>query len=243
MCVLLLASDVGNVTIGLSSAALLLSVYGVWEKRRDGRRQMKLRLSKIVEQVGSLDLEQAEAEQKGDRLPLGRRVQYNARREMLVREGVDLINSLPPSYVTDGAYRMLAVALNRVGDSATATGYYEKAVAAAPSNSVFRIFALRALATNLFRQGAVERGRGVYREALALIGSEATDDKLWLAGSTYTYWGASEALFDNDAALKLWDEGETWFGRIKNPVGRSDGIRSVAEARDTGFGPRAIVKE
>lgn len=77
-------------TLALSSLALGVALYGVWERRRDTRRQLQVRLSELIDEVNSLGLEQDKFEADGELGP-GLGASYNARRELLTRDATTLI--------------------------------------------------------------------------------------------------------------------------------------------------------
>jgi tetratricopeptide (TPR) repeat protein len=214
--------------VGISTLALAISFYGVWDKRRDTRRQLQIRLSEVVDELNAVALEQQKHEAEAGKPGRALGAAYNARRELLCREGVALADLLGDS-VTDSEYRFLAVALDQVGDKAGSEALWRKAVNLAASGSVFRLFVLRGYARYLFAQGAEDRGRMLYQQALELVSGDS-DDSLWLKGETYLAWANAER--DSGAAgpevKRLMDAAEREFAQLRFGPRRQAGKRLLA---------------
>jgi tetratricopeptide (TPR) repeat protein len=216
-------------TVAISTVALGLSVYGVWDKRRDTRRQLRVRLSEVVDELATITLEQEKATRGPQAHP--RLVSsFNAQREMLCREGIELTRLLKGD-VTDGAYRVLAIALERIGDPRGAEELWQRGIAVAAPDSIFKAFVLRGYASHLFRRGQVDRGRLLFDEALSMI----PDDDMGhlVKAETYLAWAELENGVGAAATEleRIYDVAETLASSVKYRPLRERGLWFVAAAK------------
>jgi hypothetical protein len=229
-------------TVAISTFALAVSFYSVWDKRRDMRRQWQIRLNEIVDELNAATLEQQKdaagvgglsTDRRGDKDGVGGL--YNDRREVLCREAVGLVTLLG-SHVTDSHCRVLAIALERVGDRPGADAFWHKAMEAVPSDSVFRIFVLRGHARHLFISGLVEAGRALYEEAVA-IGTKLACNHgghgAYHIGWIYLQWAVSER---NTGATeldvqRLIEAAQRQFEQVIYRAHREDALQALDNIR------------
>ncbi|MEA2274262.1 MAG: hypothetical protein QOI98_2970 [Solirubrobacteraceae bacterium] len=230
-------------TVAISTVALAVSFYSVWDKRRDMQRQWQNRLNEIVDELNTITLEQqklttayggSSPDRHGDRGGLGGL--YNDRRELLCREGVTLAELLG-SHITDSHYRILATALERVGDKPGAEAFWRKAVEAAPRDSIFRLFVLRGHARYLFINGLIDRGRAVYQEAVgtgAEVACSDSDHRSFHTGWSYLQWAVSERNIGapESEVQRLIDAAQHQFEQVIYRRHREDALEALDAIRD-----------
>ena len=91
--------QISNVIVTIiSGLAFTVSLYGVWEKRRDVHQQQLLRLSSVVDELNKLSYEQDRLKDEiitaGRAVPIGISIVSNSRREILCSEATSLIDKL-----------------------------------------------------------------------------------------------------------------------------------------------------
>jgi hypothetical protein len=213
-------------TVAISTVALAVSFYSVWDKRRDMQRQWRNRLNEIVDELNAITLEQqkhrtayggSSPDRRGDRGGLGGL--YNDRRELLCREGVTLADLLG-FHVTDSHCRILATALERVGDKPGAEAFWCKAVEAAPRDSIFRIFVLRGHAQYLFIN--------------AEVACSDSDHRSFHTGWSYLQWAESERNIGapESDVQRLIDAAQHQFEQVIYRRHREDALQALDAIRD-----------
>jgi hypothetical protein len=164
------------VTVTLSVLAFVVSLYGVWEKRRESRRQLAIRLSQLVDELNKLSYDQdkagSELRAAGKILPPQLATIANGRRTVLCEEAIEIARLLPGG-ARPSQTRTIAANLGRVGEQRKAIGLYEDVVRANP-NSLESVYALRGIGFLLMDIGDLQGGRQAYEQSLSLTASTAS---------------------------------------------------------------------
>lgn len=165
-------NDIPAATI-VSIIALLISFYGVWEKRRDIRRAEMLRLGALVEELNKLSFEQdrllEELQTNKRRVPMSFYAINNSRREVLCSEANELVARLR-ARATSTEVRVVASNWIRAGRQDLGEPLYRQVIARTPT-SIETIFALRGLGSSLVEAGSLDEGLDAYKQAIQLIDS------------------------------------------------------------------------
>ena len=181
-------------TLAISLAALVISVYGIGERRHAAHAAERLRFATIVDELNGLHLQHVQVARltEGDLTDV-----INGRRELLATQGLSMIKKLR-KHITSPEYRTLAHALSRAGYPAEADEIWRTAIAtAAREGHVQSLFAHRGYAYLLFTEGRLEDARTELRRAVDVIGS-ADDTAIIHQIKTLKFWADTEREEDPD---------------------------------------------
>lgn len=230
--------------ITISCLALLVALYGIWERRSVAHRQYVVRLSELIDEINQLNLDQDHAAET-ELDDAGRNAAFNQRREMLCREAMRFIEWLEPQpewfwrlvprqwlhpTVTDTQHRSLGHALAQVGDGPNALRHLEQAIGVAPPLSLSRMFALRGHAAFLCRSGAPDRGKASYDAALEIAQSLDGDDRHFAVGETHLYW-ARQLFHAGTQPWELLQSVDDEFARISHTGRRERAMHQLNRTR------------
>ncbi|MGX6607438.1 hypothetical protein ACWKSP_35735 [Micromonosporaceae bacterium Da 78-11] len=176
-------------TLTISLLALVISVYGVAERRQAARRAERLRFTTIVDDLNGLHLEHLQA--PGGLAPGDLTDGVNARRELLAVQALTLLGVVGKT-LTSPECRALAHALSRSGYPTEADEVWRKAVAIAPGEGTTpSVWAHRGYAYHLFAEGRLDEARAQMRAAVEVVdspGDTATVRRI----ETLKYWAVEE---------------------------------------------------
>jgi tetratricopeptide (TPR) repeat protein len=221
-------------TISLSVLAFIVSLYGVWEKRRETRRGLAVRLSQLVDELNELTYEHDkigyEYRAAGKAQSPGLNAIANGRREVLCNEALEIANLLPGG-AKPSQKRVIAANLGRFGQEQLAVALYREVLEASPA-SLEGMYSARGLAWTLMDMGRLDEGRRVFEEAVSLAQRYATHPD-WEAGDTYVRWAGREVEVGDlglaDARLKDAEEHAMKLshrGRREELLRRIRGVRA-----------------
>jgi tetratricopeptide (TPR) repeat protein len=223
------------VVITISVLAFLVSLYGVWEKRRDVHYQQLLRLSSLVDELNSLNYEQDQRRDdfkvSGRPIPVGFNIIFNSRRELLCNEAEAIARRLGIE-ATSSQLRVIAASWSRTGYPHSAESLYREVISRDP-NHVQAMFAWRGLGNLLMEQpGREGESRDAYRQAISLIPQVASFPE-WEKADTYLSWANSEALMgERSQAMARILDAEEIAPTIHQPPRRKELLRRISSAKE-----------
>ena len=179
--------------VAVSVAAFLVSLYGIFEKRRDTRRQLLVRLSAIIDELSRVnyehDREVADRASKGEPVPPSLGSIANGRREVLgfeaQRIGKELRDGPSPAQ-----WRMIATNWVRAIKPRLALDIFERLVND-QAQTIEGAYATRGLADALMQINELERGRNMYRMAIERFRCISSIPG-WDISETYLQWARQE---------------------------------------------------
>jgi hypothetical protein len=172
----------------ISIAALVVSVYGVAERRGAARRAERLRFAALIDDLNNLHLAHVQPTEhlRYDDVAYA----VNATAELLAMQAFGMMRGLRG--VMSPEFRTLGFALDRAGYPGEGEQTWRAAVVAARREGpTASLFAHRGLAYLLFGQGRLEEGRAEMEAALEAIGS-ADDIARVHQIKTLKYWANAE---------------------------------------------------
>nr|WP_296072847.1 hypothetical protein [uncultured Actinoplanes sp.] len=219
------------VTVTLSVLAFVVSLYGVWEKRRETRRQLAIRLSQLVDELNKLSYEHdklgSELRAAGKVPPPQLASIANGRRTVLCEEAIE-ISRLLPGGARPSQTRTIASNLARVGEHRRAIALYENVVSANP-DSLESVFALRGMGLLLMELGDLQRGRLACEKSLALTASTSSIPA-WEAADTCVRWAAGEAALGDQGNPRVpLKKAEQYAAKIELLPRRREMLRRIEE--------------
>lgn len=224
-----------SAAIAISLVALLVSIYGVRERKSDRYRQQRLRLSELVDELSRVTSEQAQlfAEKK-----LTEEVfrSLNRRRSVLCDEASGLLESVGLQ-ASSQQLLQLAHAKARLGDIDDTRVLFQAAVDVAPRGSSAHVQALREYAyAAFFVFGSPEEGREVFEETLEVSGKRHDDSALMDVVETYLLWARAEAEVCRDPAFdragRLLAQAVETIQAVRTVPRARAALRNVAEAQE-----------
>jgi tetratricopeptide (TPR) repeat protein len=218
----------------VSVLAFLVSIYGVWEKRRDQRHQQFTRLSTLVDELNKVAYEQDRTSEdfiaKKRDVPASLNLVSNNRREVLCFEATDLIRELGQD-VAPSQLRLVGHGWSRAGHPDLGEPLFRRVIDR-DKTDIETMFSWRALANQLMQLGREGEGREAYRQAIALV-DQVSSYPDFEKGDTYIRWANDEAsLGQLERARELLGEAEKFEPRIPHLPRRRELTRRVAAARD-----------
>jgi len=188
----------------ISVLAFLISLYGVWEKRRDQRKQEFLRLGLLVEELNKLGYEQDRLGEtlaaQGRQVPSNLEAPNHSRRVVLCSEANSLSGKLGKD-VSSTQLRVIADNWRRAGRNDLSESLYRNIISN-PDHGIDSMYAWRGLAHQLMLASREDEARDCYRQAIK-VADEA---------SPYPGWSVSEKC---DIYLR-WADLEASIGQSAN---------------------------
>jgi hypothetical protein len=177
--------------IAISMSALLVAMYGLWERNNVLRRAERVRLSEIITDVNGLGLEllklPSELQQAGPAIQT-----INTHAELLGQQAMALLGNFTGT-ITSTEYRTLAYWLSNAGYQSDADQVWRWAVEQAnKEGSTQSVFALRAYGTFLFQNGNPGQARIEYEQAVQR-NSNLDASYSWMQAETLLFWANNEA--------------------------------------------------
>lgn len=226
--------QISNVIVTIiSGLAFTVSLYGVWEKRRDVHQQQLLRLSSVVDELNKLSYEQDRLKDEiitaGRAVPIGISIVSNSRREILCSEATSLIDKLREE-VTPSQLRAVAASWGRAGYPNNAEPLLRQVIMR-PESDIDTFYGWRGLASLLIETGRENEGRDAYLQALGLA-EKVTYYSGWEKGDTYIRWAQNEAAMGYlDCGRSLLADAEKLVSTIRNLPRRNELARRISSAR------------
>lgn len=154
-------------TILLSIAAITISLYGVWERRRDFRRTADIRLSEVIDEINEVEYTHTTAKFSStvDEDRQGRAV--NARRDVLCNEA-ERIARYAASGPTASQWMVIGDTWKRIGRMSTAERAYRNGLRTS-TEDLYTAYCRRSLASLYFEQGEPTKARSEMVKALELL--------------------------------------------------------------------------
>jgi len=196
--------------IAISMLALLVAMYGIWERNNVLRRAERVRLSEIMADLNGLGLELSKL--PSELQQQGRAVQtINTHAELLGQQAMALLGNFTGT-ITSAEYRTLAYGLSNAGYQPDADQVWRRAVEQADKEgSTQSVYALRAYGVFLFQKGYLGQARIEFEQAVQRS-SNLDASYSWMHAETLLFWA------DNEASVA------THEGRAYDLLDRADGI-------------------
>lgn len=187
------------VGLGISLVALLIALYGIYERQRAAYSAMRVRLTELLGTMEDAKLEEFRygEEHDDEGKPEWARLGFVSRRALLTYQAVDLAQRLdtasrwpfgPALALTPSEYGSLAYALQWCGDFGESERYWRKSLATRGFVSSYVSAANhRGYAALLFELSQSERARSHYEQAIA-DASGPTGAQRWDVFQTYLSW-------------------------------------------------------
>jgi len=177
--------------IAISMLALLVAMYGIWERNNVLRRAERVRLSEIMADLNGLGLElsklPSELQQQGLAVQT-----INTYAELLGQQAMALLGNFAGT-ITSAEYRTLAYGLSRAGYQPDADQVWRRAVEQADKEgSTQSVYALRAYGVFLFQKGYLGQARIEYEQAVQRV-SNLDASYSWMHAETLMFWAENEA--------------------------------------------------
>jgi tetratricopeptide (TPR) repeat protein len=177
----------------VSVIALLVSIYSVWSKNLESRRQTQLRLNAVVDELNKVTYELNKDSdsyvESGRTVPAALYTVANGRREILCSEAVQL-SKLVRGGLTMNQLRTVAAGLSSAGHLREAESLLQEGVGRAHSG-LERVFALRGHGLVLMRMGRFDEGRQAFEGALT-VNLDESDERHWHRAETLIQWASQE---------------------------------------------------
>jgi hypothetical protein len=221
----------------ISVLAFFISLYGVWEKRRDQRKQEFLRLGLLVEELNKLSYEQDRLGEtlaaQGRQVPSNLEAPNHSRRVVLCSEAHSLSEKLGRD-VSSTQLRVVADNWRRAGRTDLSESLYRNVISN-PDHEIDSMYAWRGLAHQLMLASREDEARYCYRQAIQTADQASPHDG-WSVSEKcdiYLRWADLEisigqaANADNllTAAHKLSSK-IAYLPRRRQIINRIDTIRS-----------------
>jgi len=196
--------------IAISMSALLVAMYGIWERNTLLRGAERVRLSEIIADLNGLGLElsklSSELQQSGPAVQT-----INTRAELLGQQAMALLGNFTGK-ITSTEYRTLAYWLSNAGYQPDADQVWRRAVEQADKEgSAQSVYALRAYGNFLFTNGNLGQARIEYEQAVQRV-SNLDASYSWMHAETLMFWA------ENEASVAAHE------GRAYDLLGRADEI-------------------
>ncbi len=218
------------ISLVLSSAAFVISLISLRQKRFETERAIRRELSDAIDKLNKINIETAKLWEDG-LTPAEQNLiaVYGQQGVSITRQALYLAEQIPKR-VSDVEYGTLAQALLNLGNLAQAEGYYVKSVEQSPDEFA-KALNKRVYAYFLFSIGKVERGRQTFQECLAPFDSPG-DYNLYAKGGTYLRWAMAEAIFTlPKAGEKLFEAAWDAFNHISIPMQKMNALREFQNMR------------
>jgi hypothetical protein len=225
------------IAVLISGIALIVAVYGIFERRSAAFAALRVRITELVSAVQMLSIEEQQYQQAHPDLDWdeARRVlgSFQARRALLTYQALALLDRLrkariweaPSSFrLTPEEHAALAHSLEHLRDLASARDQWADAVVAAEgSTNMVRATMHGGYAACLFELGKTDAGRHHYRRAI-----ETYPDR-WDVFCTYVEWADAERAADGRgldeplrSARELADTPTSWQASARRILGEFD---------------------
>lgn len=153
----------GIVTVTISSLALIISIYGIYERRVAAYKALRIRLTELLDSLATINAAIETAYAGKSPSEAQQILQYQAERQaLLAAQSLDLVNQYR-GHITTPEYVNLAKALRSIGHTTAELTIWKQAVQFASKHDTFYLAAAwKGLGWYLFEQ----RDVGPAREAL-----------------------------------------------------------------------------
>ena len=153
-------------TLVLSGLALIISLYGIYERRQTLDRSYRIRLTELVDDLAQIGVAEQQAISGKAANELQSLISAMAsRRALLIAQIVDLLARYRGK-VTIPEYLNVATALHQINDVATEGQVLREAITQRKAAAFYRWAAWRAWGWYCFSAGDAERGRLAYQTSL-----------------------------------------------------------------------------
>lgn len=221
--------------LSLSAVAVLISIYGVFERQRASFNALRVRLTELLETIEELNIDEGQyaensaSHDENDDLTGIASYAFASRRALLTYQALNLIDKLHKSRfarsdeVTASEYGSLAYSLGTCGDWWSARRLWERAVAVARNSfvpSIVRAANLRGLAMTLMELKEVELARRTFTECVS-VETGGTPTELRNSFETHMQWLWYEQQLSDHARPELPIRGAYEIAATPGPWGPS----------------------
>jgi len=187
------------ITIGVSSAALLVSALGYIQKSVEGKLALRKQLTELLEKLADLNTEIAkfkalDSKGKADEYPPNYIGLQGDQRRFLVRQA-EFVSRRIKKLVSPYEYLLIAAAFDGVDDIYQAEYFYKRAIDTA-TPPLDKGIAIRSYARFLLGRARLEEGRKEYSLALDTL-KGGSDHLRQTRGDTYERWADQEREWGN----------------------------------------------
>lgn len=225
------------VTIGVSTAALLVSALGYVQKSVEGKLALRKQLTELLEKLTDLNTEVAKfralsSKGKADEYPPNYVGLLGDQRRFLVRQA-EFISRRIKRLVSPYECLAIAAAFDGVNDIFQAEHFYKRAIDSA-SPPLDKGIAIRSYARFLLGRGRLEEGRKEYSLALTTL-KGGSDHLRESRGDTYERWADQEREWGNkEESDRLMREALREANTIDHPGRKSFQVSRLSERLTAG---------
>ena len=231
------------ITLCISGIALIVAVYGIFERGVATRRALRIRLTELIDELAQIDGDQQVYEQddtKSEPMKVALRDGNATRRALLAAQAVDILAKYKRR-ITIPEYSILAAALRGTSNTAGQRDILEQSIAKMEGETPFQqASAWRGWAWFNFEHGRLDTARKAVRRSLDV---RPTVDDVVRNEAAVTLLGWFEYEFQKSPTEhvhwgRILDEADAVAKAINNEGWRSDVTRKVAQARARTRGER-----
>jgi hypothetical protein len=206
-----------DLSLLFSLIAVVVAVYGIYERRLAATRAERLRLGVIADDLEKIKLELARESRSGQ--PAGDHIEaLHGRTELLAQQGLSLLREHEIS-ANSSECRAIAFALDETGFADNADEIWRLANKKADSEGdVQALFATRGYGFFLLRQGRRDEAHKTLNSGLSRISTTDNTGRYWHA-ETFTHWAAWEP--DSDTVKTLLDRVKRLYDECESPPAKA----------------------
>lgn len=220
-----------QLTIGISSIALIVSLIAIRRGNIDSRRTLRAQMNNVVDQMSKVVLEYS----KLLALPTSTDEEVNnrsSRSRVIVQDAfylstqADSLIKQQPAIMGANDYFITAHVHFLAADWTSANTYWEKAIKKSKHGSEFsQVIITRGYADVLFQQGRYDEGRHYYKAALEIL-DDTSDRNKSINGYTSRLWWLSEShnVLYGVSSEEHYKKAKTIYESISNPHMKRDGL-------------------